>query len=60
MRYDRETLKAKIEWEGEKGITWFEPSEVPEDMEELWKDALQAYYRFEDLMSDIMDELDVE
>lgn len=59
-RYDKETLRAKIEWEGSDGITWFEPSEVPEDMQDLWADALEAKKVYEDLLGLIYEELDVE
>lgn len=58
MRYDKETLFAKIEWEGEDGITWFKPEEVPEDLEVLWSDTLRAKRKFDDLMDEIMLELE--
>lgn len=59
-RYSRETLRSKIEWEGDDGITWFRPDEVPEELEILWEEALLAKARFEDVMDIIMEELDVE
>jgi len=57
-RYDKETLRAKIEWEGGDGITWFEPSEVPFELETLWQDALNAHYLLESLMTEIMEALE--
>jgi hypothetical protein len=60
MRYDRETLRSKIEWEGDEGITWFKPSEVPEELEELWSKALEARVLFDDLMEQITAELEDE
>jgi hypothetical protein len=59
MRYDRETLRSKIEREGDEGIARFEPSEVPEELEELWSKALEARVLFEGLMEQLMDELEV-
>lgn len=60
MRYDRETLRAKIEWEGGEGITWFLPSEVPEELEHLWKHALNAKALYDHYLDKIYEELEVE
>jgi hypothetical protein len=58
VRYSKETIRAKIEWEGTEGITWFRPYEVPEEFEELYANLLQAYDEFNALMDDLMDVLD--
>jgi hypothetical protein len=57
-RYDKETIRAKIEWEGQDGIEWFTPSEVPEELEGLWNRALIAKDIFDGLMDAIMEELE--
>jgi len=57
-RYDKETLRSKIEWEGDEGITWFKSSEVPFELEDLWRDALNAHYLLESLMTEIMEALE--
>lgn len=59
-RFDKETIRAKIEWEGEDGIEWFKPEEVPEDMETLWFDALVTKDKFDGLMDKIMEALEDE
>ena len=39
-KYDKETIAAKFEWEGSDGIEWFDPTEVPEEVQDLWEDVL--------------------
>ena len=58
MRYDKEAIRSKLEWEGDEGITWFKPSQVPKHLEELWSDALEARTLFNDLMDLILTELE--
>lgn len=53
-RFDRETIRAKIEWEGEDGVDWFQADEVPEDLQALWQDMKDAKQDFEDLMDQVM------
>lgn len=60
MRWDRETIRAKIEWEGSDGIEWFKPSEVPEELEHLWKLALNAKMLYEHYLDKVYEELEVE
>jgi hypothetical protein len=57
-RFDKETIRAKIEWEGEDGIEWFRLDEVPEELEGLWDRALLAKYAFDNLMDEIMEALE--
>lgn len=60
-RFDRETIKSKLIWEGsEDGITWFEPSQVPEELADLWKRMLVARADFYSLLEEIEEELEVE
>jgi hypothetical protein len=61
MRHDRETIRAKLEWEGgEDGVTWFSPWEVPEELENLWRDMLAARTDFYSFLEEIYGELEVE
>jgi hypothetical protein len=52
-RYDRETIKAKLEWEGDDGVEWFKPEEVPEDLEDLWQDLLHAKRLYDSLLDEL-------
>lgn len=51
-------LLDKIEWEGDDGIDWFDPSEVPEDLEDLWKDTQDAKDKFDSLFAELYRELE--
>lgn len=57
-RYDKETIRAKFEWEGSDAIEWFEPHEVPEEVQDLWRDALVAQQLYNTELARIYDWLD--
>lgn len=58
MRYDKETIRAKFEWEGSDAIEWFEPSEVPEEIRETWTNALCYREHYNTYLAVIYDWLD--
>jgi hypothetical protein len=59
-RYDKETIRAKLEWEGSDGIEWFEPSEVPLEMKYVW-DLARCFKRlYDSCLAEIYDWLEDE
>lgn len=58
MRYDKEAIAAKFEWEGSDAIEWFEPHEVPEEVQALWANALAVQQVYNGFLADIYDWLE--
>lgn len=54
-RYDKETIAAKFEWEGSDAIEWFDPTEVPEEVQDLWQDALNLLFDYKAELNGIYD-----
>lgn len=54
-RYSREQVWSKVDWEGglPEGLEWFKPEEVPEEIEDLWREAREAWFSLDSLLSDI-------
>lgn len=54
-RYTKEDVWSKVDWEGglPEGLEWFEPEEVPEEIEDLWREAQQGWARLDEILYNI-------
>lgn len=54
-RYTRQEVWSKVDWEGglPEALEWFEPSEVPEEIEDLWREAQGAWARLDEILFSI-------